>query len=119
MTTDQSDIVERLLSNAVSWLRDDAMEGRIGEEEARLNDEAAAEIMRLRAANGWKQAVGIIEKQQEALDFIAGLLKQWSAEGRLPKDDEVLARQFHEVFERARSTGADYMRAMRQSGALK
>lgn len=32
------------------WRRDDAMEGRIGEEEARLNDEAAAEITRLRAA---------------------------------------------------------------------
>lgn len=56
--TDQADIVERLLSNAVSWRRDDAMEGRVGEEEARLNDEAAAEITRLREL--LRQAHGVI-----------------------------------------------------------
>ncbi len=50
MTTDQSDIVERLRGAAQGWRQEDALEYRVGEEEARLNDEAAAEITRLRAA---------------------------------------------------------------------
>lgn len=50
MPTDPSDIVERLHSNANSWCRSDAFDGRDNEEEARINHEAAAEITRLRAA---------------------------------------------------------------------
>lgn len=70
------------------------------------------------AVRGWKQAVGVIEAQQKALDWMSDLLGIWKDEGRLPTNDEDLARQHYEVFERARRVGSDYVNAMRQSGAI-
>ena len=69
------------------------------------------------AVRGWKQAVGIVEAQQKALDWVNALVDEWAKEGRLPQN-EVLAEDFHSQFERARNVGADYVKAMRQSGAI-
>ena len=66
---------------------------------------------------GWKQAIGIIARQQEALEFVAALIKAWGAEGRLPRN-EALAEKYHHTFELARQVGADYIAAMRKSGAM-
>ena len=69
------------------------------------------------AVRGWKQAVVVIEAQQKALDWINARLIEWNNEGRLPQG-EPLARDFYDKFERGRSVGADYVKAMRHSGAI-
>ena len=69
------------------------------------------------AVNGWKQAVGIVERQHEAIEYASELISRWSAEGRLPKS-EALAEEFHHTFELARKLGYDYVKAMRTSGAI-
>lgn len=62
-----SDLTERLRVNAKSWRRKDAFQSREQNEEAKLCDEAADEIERLRSLATQHHQGGEVERLREAL----------------------------------------------------
>lgn len=65
------------------------------------------------ATLGWKQAVGIIEAQQRALDWCVAQFGQ----SVLPKNED-LAREYVEKVVSAQKTGRDYLTSMRRAGVV-
>lgn len=70
----------------------------------------------VRAVNGWKQAVGIVQAQAIALDWCVAQFAALKRDGRLPRS-EAMAREYLDVVMSARNAGIEYLDAMRRSGA--
>ena len=64
------------------------------------------------AVNGWRQAVGIIDAQRQALDWCVLRFETLKKLGRLPQS-ETDAREFSEKVLGARKLAGDYLAAMR------
>ena len=69
------------------------------------------------AMNGWRQAVGIIDAQRQALDWCVLRFETMKKLGRLPQS-ETDAREFSEKVLGPRKLAGDYLGAMRRAGAV-
>lgn len=69
------------------------------------------------AVNGWKQAIGIIAKQQKALMWYEAEIQRLALAGKIEKSPE-RSREYVEIVQPALNIGGEYLYAMRQAGVV-